>query len=156
MSRRIEVGFGPPGARSDGREGARSPRSGLRLRRRLRGRALLPAPAALVPVPLDLAGELVADEVDRVLDLPRGLLRAQGDALEVKGRLRHLTLRVRGIALDGELDLEHSQLADLLAHLLEAPLDALPKLVGDLKVASLDLDLHGTPLCRRGRGLDRR
>jgi hypothetical protein len=35
-------------------------------------------------------------------------------------------------------------------------LDAFAELVGDLKVPSLDLDPHGTPLCRRGRALDRR
>ena len=38
-----------------------------------------------------------------------------------------------------------------LAHERSHPVDALvAQLVGDLKVASLDLDPHGTPLCRRG------
>src|SRR5215218_7499401 len=154
MPRRIEAGRRPSGVLSDGREGPRSPGSavGQRWRRRLRGGALLAAPAALVAVALDLAGELVGDQVDRVLDLARGLLRAQGHALEMQRRLGHLALGIRGVALLRELDLEHRQLGDLLADLLEAPLDTLAELVGDLKVPSLHLDLHGTPLCRRGRG----
>src|SRR5829696_8476375 len=153
MPRRIEPGHGPPGPLSDCREGVRSPGSDLRLRRRrlCRG-ALLAAPAALVAVALDLARELVRDQVDRVLDVARGVGRPQCDALEVEGRLGHEALRVRAVALLEELDLEHGQLAHLLAHLLEAPLDALAQLIGDLKVASLDLDPHGTPLWRRGRG----
>ena len=39
------------------------------------------------------------------------LRRAQGDALEVEGRLGDVGLRVGGVALLGELDLEHGQLA---------------------------------------------
>src|SRR5215218_4052625 len=133
MPRRIEAGHGPPGPLSDGREAARSPGAGLRLRRRrlCRG-ALLAAPAALVAVSLDLARELLRDQVER--------------------RLGHEARGVGVVALLEELDLEHRQLAHLLAHLLEAPLDAFAQLVGDLKVASLDLDPHGTPLCRRGGG----
>src|SRR5687767_3302056 len=100
MPRRIEAARRPFRPLSDGREGARSPGSGLGRRRRplCRG-ALLAAPAALVAVALDLARELVRDQVDRVLDVARGLLRAQGDALEVQGGLGHVALRVRGVAL---------------------------------------------------------
>src|SRR5688500_3909535 len=145
MPRRIEAANCPSRPLSDGRERARSPGSGLGRRRRslCRG-ALLAAPAALVAVALDLSRQLVRDQVDRVLDVARGLLRPQGDAFEVEGRLGHVALRVRGVALLRELDLEHGQLGDLLAHLVEAPLDDLAELVGDLKVTSLYLDLHGT------------
>ena len=91
----------PSRARSDGRAGCPErpgPASGCG-RRRLRGGALLAAPAALVAVALDLARELVRDQVDRVLDVARGVRRAQRDALEVQGRLGHLALGVRGVAL---------------------------------------------------------
>src|SRR3954454_7326077 len=66
----------------------------------------------------------------------------------MQGRLRHLAVRVGGVALLAQLDLEDRQLGDLLAHLLEAPRHALAQLLGDRKVASLDLDPHGkgTPL----------
>ena len=60
--------------------------------------ALLAAPAALVAVALDLARELVGDQVDRVLDVARGLRRAQRHALEVQGRLGHEALGVGGVA----------------------------------------------------------
>src|SRR5688572_30048616 len=100
MPRRIEAGPGPPRVLSDGREGARSARPGLgRHRRRLCRRALLAAPAALVAVALDLARELLRDQVDGALDVARAVRRAQGDALEVQGRLGHQRLGVRGIAL---------------------------------------------------------
>src|SRR5215204_4319650 len=107
MTRRIEAGRCPPGVFSDGREGARSPGSDLGLRRLdlippARRCALLAAPAALVPVALDLARQLVRDQVDRVLDVARGLLRPKGHALEVQGRLGDVALRVRRVALLGE------------------------------------------------------
>src|SRR3954454_15757301 len=65
-------------------------------------------------------------------------------------RLGNLVGRIGRIALGTELDLEHRQRADLLRHPVEAALDLLAQLVGDGKVASLDLDPHGTPLVRRG------
>ena len=48
--------------------------------------------AALVAVALDLARELVGDQVDRVLDVAGGLLGAQRDALEVQRRLGDLVV----------------------------------------------------------------
>ena len=54
-----------------------------------------------------------------------------------------------GLRSLADLDLEHRQLAHLLGDLLEAARDVLAQLVGDRKVAPLDLDLHGTPLMRR-------
>ena len=106
------------------------------------GARLAPVPP-LVAVALDLPGQLVRDEVDRVLGVPRGVLGAEGRALEVQGRLGHHLLRVGGVAFLVQLDIELGQLADLLADLLEAPRHYLAQLVGDLKVASLDLDPHG-------------
>src|SRR5690349_9781023 len=134
-------------------EGSRGVRGG---RRDLCRGARLAALAALVAVALDLPGELLCDEVDRVLDVAGGLRRAQGDALQVQRRLGDAALRVGGVLLGRELHLEHRELRHLLADLLEPLLHAFAQFVGDLKVPSLDLDLHGTPLCRRGLGLDRR
>src|SRR3954449_12006684 len=114
-----------------------------------RGGPLLAPPAALVAVALDLAAELVGDEVDRVVELTGGVLGPQRDALEVQRRLGHLALGVGRIALLEDLDLEDRQLAHLLGDLVEAAGDVLAQLVGDRKVAPLDLDLHGTPLVRR-------
>src|SRR5215213_9816276 len=113
------------------------------------GGALLPAPAPLVAVTLDLAAQLVGHEVDRVVEVAGGVLGPQRDALEVQRRLGDLALGVGGVALLGDLDLEDRQLAHLLGDLVEAAGDVLAQLVGDRKVAPLDLDLHGTPLVRR-------
>src|SRR5688500_20186798 len=117
MPRRIEAGYGPSQVLSDGGERVRSARADLGLlRRRLCRGALLAAPAALVAVALDLARELVRDQVDRVLDVARGLLRAQGDALEVEGGLGHVALRVRRVALPREPGRAHGQLGKRRAH----------------------------------------
>jgi hypothetical protein len=97
-------------------------------------------------VALDLARELVGDQVDRVLVVPRRVLGAQRDALEVEGRLGHHVVGIGRVALLRQLDLERRQFAHLLVHLLEPPRDHLAQIVGDLKVSSLDLDPHGTPL----------
>src|SRR5215211_2184196 len=119
------------------------------LRRGGRGGPLLAPPAALVAVPLDLAAELLGDEVDGVVQVAGGVLRAQRDALEVERRLGHLVVGVGRVALLADLDLQHRQLAHLLGDLVEATGHVLAQLVGDRKVAPLDLDLHGTPLMRR-------
>src|SRR3954447_23744380 len=110
---------------------------------------LLAAPAALVAVALDLPAHLVGHEVDRVVEVAGGVLGPERDALEVQRRLGDLALGVGRVALLGDLDLEDRQLAHLFGDLLEAAGDVLAQLVGDRKVAPLDLDLHGTPLVRR-------
>ena len=79
--------------------------------------------AALVAVALHLPGELVRDEVDRVLEVGRCLARPQRDALEVERRLGDLAVGDRGVLLDQQLDLELGQLGDLLGDLAEALLD---------------------------------
>src|SRR3954452_1743230 len=84
--------------RSDGRKRARSG-----LRRGLCGSARLAALAALVAVALDLARELVRDQVDRVLDVAGRLRGPQRDALEVQVRLGAQPLRIGGVLLGGEL-----------------------------------------------------
>src|SRR4051794_6692984 len=114
-----------------------------------RGGPLLAALAALVAVALDLAPQLVGDEVDRVVEVSGGIPRPQRHALEVQRGLCHLALWIGRVALLGDLDLEDRQLAHLFGDLLEAAGDVLAQLVGDRKVAPLDLDLHGTPLVRR-------
>src|SRR5829696_2149500 len=119
------------------------------LRRSGRGGPLLAPAAALVAVALDLAAELLGDEVDGVVQVAGGVLGAQRDALEVEGRLGHLVVGVGRVALLADLDLQHRELAHLLGDLVEAAGDVLAQLVGDGKVAPLDLDLHGTPLMRR-------
>src|SRR5215207_4428374 len=105
-------GGGFPGAFLD--DVAGSPRDGRR-----GGGAGLAALAPLVAVALDLAGQLVRDQVDRVLEVARRLARAQRDALEVKRGLRHLAVGVGWVALLEELHLEDRELGDLLADLLE-------------------------------------
>src|SRR4051794_21024419 len=76
------------------------------LRRGRGGRTLLAAPTALVAVALDLAAHLVGHEADRVVELARGVLGPQRDALEVQRRLGDLALGVGRVALLGDLDLE--------------------------------------------------
>ena len=98
-------------------------------------------PAPLLAVALDLAGQLVGHEVDRVRQVRRGLARPQRDALQVERRLGHLVL-----ALDQQLDLELGELGDLLADAgREAVLHVLPEPVRDRGVAASDLDFHDRP-----------
>jgi hypothetical protein len=95
-------------------------------------------------VALDLPGHVVRDEVDRVLDVLGCVLGTQRRALDLElGRRR---VADPGELLLAQLHVQHRQLGHLLADLLESPRHALAQLVGDLKVASLDLDPHGTPL----------
>src|SRR5690242_11014240 len=67
--------------------------------------ALAPA-APLVAVLLDLAGQLLGDEVDRVPHVVGALGGAEGDALQVQGHLGDLGLADRRIPLLPELDLQ--------------------------------------------------
>ena len=84
--------------RSDGRRPARllprAARSGPR-----RGRVRLAAASALVAVALDLARELVHDEVERVEHLRRGVARSQRGALQVERRLGHIVVGHARVAL---------------------------------------------------------
>ena len=97
---------------------------------------------------LDLAGELLLAQVDRVPQVARAILRAQGHTLQSQSGLRHLVVGDGRIALLVDLDLETRELRHLLAHLREPPLDVLAELVGHGGVATLDLDLHTDPLGR--------
>src|SRR4051794_32439409 len=118
----MEAPAGP--ALSDGRE-----LTSGGLGRGGRGGPLLAALAALVAVALDLAPQLVGDEVDRVVELARGVLGPERDALEVQRRLGDLAVGVGRVALFGDLDLEDRKLAHLLGDLLEAAGDVLAQLV---------------------------
>src|SRR4051794_16374484 len=131
---RCDGGFGTPAASLAGR----SDRLGQALVARRRRARLAPRPP-LVAVALDLAREVLRAEVDRVRELARGLPAAQRDPLEVQGRLGHLVLGDRGVALLEHLDLETGELGHLLAHLREALLDALAQLVADGEIAALDV-----------------
>src|SRR3954462_11291492 len=115
-----------------------------RVARLVRGGPRLATATALLAVALDLALHVVPDQVDRVLGVLGDLLGAQLGALQVQYRLGR-----DGVPRDvlvSDLEFQHSKLGNLLSDLVEAPLGVLPDLIGDLKVASLDLDLHGTPL----------
>src|SRR3954466_6436733 len=57
-----------------------------------------PRAAALVVVALDLPGDVIREQVDRVRHVARVLPGAERDSLEVEGRLGHLRDRVRGVA----------------------------------------------------------
>src|SRR4051794_14077886 len=70
-----------------------------------RGARLAPGPP-LVAVALDLPGEVLRAEVDRVREVARGLAAAERHPLQVQRRLRNLRLRDRGISLLEDLDLE--------------------------------------------------
>ena len=108
----------------------------------------LAPPAALLAMALDLAGELLLAQVDRVPQVARAIVRAQGHTLQSQGGLRHLVVGDGRIALLVDLDLETRELRHLLAHLREPLLDVLAELVGHGGVATLDLDLHTDPLGR--------
>ena len=84
----------------------------------------LAAVAALVAVALDLPGELLDDEVQRVVHVRRGVARAQRHPLQVERRLGDLAVGDRGVALLVDLDLQAGQLRDLLDHLAQAALQA--------------------------------
>src|SRR6185312_13971563 len=121
----------------------------LRLRRGTNAlRPDLAPSAALLPMALDLAGELLLDQVDRVPQVARAIVRAQGHTLQSQGGLRHLVVGDGRIALLVDLDLETREFRHLLAHLREPLLDVLAELVGHGGVATLDLDLHRDPLGR--------
>src|SRR6476646_1840609 len=111
----------------------------LRLGLADRRRAGLAHPAALVAMALDLAGELLLAEVDRVAQVARPVARAQRHALEVEGRLGDLVLGDRRVALLRELDLEVGEVRDLLRAPPEALLHVLAQVVGDRGVATLHL-----------------
>src|SRR3954452_8558571 len=111
------------------------------------GPDLAPAPS-LLAMALDLAGELLLAQVDRVPKVARAIVRAQGHTLQSQGGLRHLVVGDGRIALLVDLDLETRELRHLLAHLREPPLDVLAERVRHGGVATLDLDLHRDPLGR--------
>src|SRR4051812_11530655 len=116
--------------------------SGCRLRCRgarfdLRGE---PAPALLVAVALDLAGQLVGRHVHRLGVARRGVAGAQRRALQPEGDLGDLRVGNRRIALLRQLDVALRERRDLLGDLLEALRDSLPKLVADHNVAAFHLD----------------
>ena len=75
-------------------------------------------------------------------DLGRGVARAQGHALQVQRRLRHLGVGDPRVALSVELDLQASELRHLPVDLVQATLRVGADLVGDGNVATLDGDLH--------------
>src|ERR1700744_1648120 len=78
-----------------------------------RSRARLTALAPLDPVALDLASDFVGAEIDRVLELGRGVVCPQRHALEMEGRLGDVTVRVGRVALDEELNLQLGEFGDL-------------------------------------------
>src|SRR5437763_91777 len=91
---------------------------------------------------LDLPSELLLAEVDGVLDVARGVLRTQRDALEEERRLDDQRARIGTVALVGHLDLQAGEFGDLPPDLAEPALDVLAQVLGDGDVAALDLDLH--------------
>src|SRR4051812_29819395 len=86
--------------------------------------ALAPA-TALVTVALDLARQILRDEVDRVDHVVGALPGAERHALHVKRDLGDLRLPDRGVALLLEPDLHLSQRRNLTRHLPELGLDPL-------------------------------
>ena len=70
-------------------------------------------------VALDLAGELLLAEVDRVPQVAGAVARAEGRPLEVEGGLGHLRLADRRVALLPELHLQARELRDLPADRLK-------------------------------------
>jgi len=99
---------------------------------------------AFVAVTLHLALQVVRDEVDRVLLVLRHLFGPQFRALEPQHGCRRDG--VSGDVLVRYLKVEFREFRHLFGDLGESLLGVLGDLVGDLKVASLDVDLHGTPL----------
>src|SRR5215213_380957 len=105
--------------------------------------------ATLFAVTLDLPRELVLADVDCVVHLGGGRVRAQRDALQIERRLGDLSLGDRRVALLAQLDLELSQLGHLTRDRSEASLDVLSESVADWGVPSLDRDAHSAPPLRR-------
>src|SRR5829696_746247 len=132
----------------------RSARSMIDMRARLAPRSggrrarldLTPAAApALVAVALDLASELVGDEVYRPAEVLGGVPRPQRDALEGERRGRDLRRADRRVALLGELELEARERRHLPRDLLEPPLGVLAQTIVDCDVAPPHLDAHRLP-----------
>src|SRR6185503_3489641 len=95
-----------------------------------------------------LAPKILGDLVNRVEHLGGRLARPERNPLQMERGLRHLAVGDRRIALLAELDLEDRKLRNLLADPGEALLHVAAKLVGDLQVASPDLDSHAVPFRR--------
>src|SRR3954447_802756 len=102
----------------------------------------LGALAAHLPVLLDLPADVLGELVDRVGHLRRGLVGAEGDALEAQCRLRHLAVRYRRIRLLPDLDVERRQIRHLPADPAKSLEHLLPKIVVDLDVTPTYLDPH--------------
>src|SRR5215210_4294370 len=99
----------------------------------------------LFPVPLDLTGQIVRHQVDRLTHGLGALAGPQGDALQVErglGDVRFADLRV---ALFDQLDLQLGEGRDLPGDLLRLALDPLTNVVVDGKVAPLHTDAHSSP-----------
>ena len=95
------------------------------------GRVGLAAVAEFVAVALDLAGELVDHQVQRMEHLGRGVAGPQRHALQVQRPLGHVAVGHARVRLLEDLDLEPRELGDLASDLAQATLGVRPQLVGD-------------------------
>src|SRR5947208_6512228 len=93
---------------------------------------------------LDLAGQLLRAEVDRVDHVPRCVAGPEGHALEMEGDLGDLRIGDCRVALLPDLDLEVCEWGDLLRDLSEPPLDVVPDVVRNGSVSPFDRDPHRT------------
>src|SRR5262249_31650102 len=105
----------------------RGARTGRRVGRR--GRARFAAFTPLVAVALDLNGQLLGAQVDRVHQVGRSIARAKRDALEMERGLGDLRIGDGRVALLENLDLELSQLRHLPGDLSEALVYVLPQVL---------------------------
>src|SRR3954463_14109481 len=96
-------------------------------------------------MPLHLPCELVRDEVDRVLEVRGGLARPERHALQVERRLGDF-LVLRAVLLLRQLEIELSELRDLLRDVCEALVDMGSQVVGHRRVPCSDLDPHPATL----------
>src|SRR5687768_1798963 len=85
----------------------------------LRRAVRLPTAAPLVAVLLDLAGEVLGHQVDRMPHVGGALARAQRHPLQVQGRLGDLRLANGRVALLAQFELELRERGDLPRHLVE-------------------------------------
>jgi hypothetical protein len=99
--------------------------------------------APLLAMALYLAPDVLGELVDRVEHVRRGLLGVKRGALEMQVRLRDGAVGDRRVLLLPQDDFELGEVGDLWCHPGELLRDPLANLVGDLGVATVDLDSHG-------------
>ncbi len=122
-------------------------------RRAVAVRVVRPAAMAPLAVALDLALELVGEQVDRRVHVGRALARAQHGALRPDRGLGDLAVGDRGVPLDRQLQLDPRRLVEVLRQLRELALGVVDDRIRHVEILAGDLKLHRAPPSSVGPGI---